>query len=535
MVPERVIITAALPYANGEIHLGHIVSTYLPADIFARYCRLKGRETTYVCSTDDFGTPILIKSEQEGKTPEEYVKHWNERDLKDFKDLGMSFDIFYRTSSPENIKLAQHFFNALNEKGLVYKKEIQQPYCPKDKKFLPDRYLKGTCPHCGAKDQYSDVCESCSRTLQPDEMPDLHCAICGTAPVTRTGSHFFFRLSALSSRLEEWLTGNKNLQPEVKNYVFNWIHEGLHDWDITRDISWGVPIPGSEGQVFYGWFDNHIGYISAFEKHAGEKDYKELWNSSSIYHFIGKDITYHHLLFLPAMRMGEGTFKLPDFVPVRGHLTLGGQKFSKSRGHYISLREFLDKHPADHLRYYLSAATPYGMVDVNFDWRDFAARVNNELAANFGNFAHRTLHFIYSKYGGKIPAAGTGTGAGSAEFRSRMKACHAEAGKLIEEIDFMKALHRIMEFSAEGNAYFQKSEPWKSEGPGRDECINLCASACASLSIMLFPFIPNSAARLWGTLNLADRKMEWDAAADFSIPAGHTIMKPEILFTKVEI
>lgn len=530
VITERAIITAALPYANGEIHLGHIVSTYLPADVFTRFCRLKGREVAYVCATDDFGTPILVKAEQEGKTPEEYVRYWNERDLKDFRDLGMSFDVFYRTSSPENVALAQRFFNALNEKGLIYKKEIEQPYCQKDGKFLPDRYLKGTCPHCKAADQYSDVCESCGRTLQ-GELLDVRCAICGTAPVTKKASHFFFRLSAMSERLAGWLSGNKNLQPEVRNYVLSWIREGLKDWDITRDISWGVPIPGAEGQVLYGWFDNHIGYISSFEKYAGP-DYKELWNSSKIYHFVGKDIIYHHLLFLPAMRMGEGTFKLPDFVPVRGHLTLEGQKFSKSRGHYVSVREFLNKYPADYLRYYLSTATPYGMSDVNFDWQDFAARINNELAANFGNFAHRTLHFVYSKYGGKVPPAITGDG----DFLGRMKACCVEAGKLMDEMELMKALHRVMEFSAEGNAYFQKSEPWKAQGPERDECIALCVSACASLAIMLFPFIPHSAAKLWDTLNLADRKMEWDSAAGFSVPVtGHMIKKPEILFGRAEV
>lgn len=234
----RIIVTSALPYANGEIHLGHIVSTYLPADIFTRFCRLSGNETIHVCGTDDFGVPILIKAEQEKKSPEEFVKFWYIEQLKDFKAAGINFNIFYQTHSPENIELVQHFFRVLNAKGFIFTKEIEQSYCEIDEKFLPDRYIKGTCPHCGSENQYSDSCEVCGRALQPGEIKNPHCAICGSIPVKKITTHYFFDLPSFSEDLRKWLEGNRNLQPEVKNYVLQWIKDGLRYWDITRDISW---------------------------------------------------------------------------------------------------------------------------------------------------------------------------------------------------------------------------------------------------------------------------------------------------------
>ena len=524
-------------YANGEVHLGHVTSTYLPADILVRYFRLRGDDVIYVHATDDFGTPILIAAEQAGKNPEEYVAYWNKIDQKDFDDLGISFDIFYKTSSKENIELAQHFFKKLYEKGYIYKKTVSHPYCNNCKKFLPDRYVKGICPYCGASDQYSDGCDECGRIFQLGEILNSHCAICGSEPVTKQSVHYFFKLTLFSDALKKWLIENKNLQSEVKNYVLNWIKEGLRDWDITRDITWGVPVPlkEAEGKVLYGWFDNHLCYISTALKYFADKgiDGKEIWNSSKIYHFIGKDIVYHHYLFLPAMRIGEGTYKLPDYIPTRGHLSVEGRSFSKSRGWYISLREFLNQFPPDYLRYYLAAITPYSQVDVNFDWEEFKNRINNELIANIGNFIHRTLTFTWANYDGKVPEP-TRYDDLDHEFESKIKTVASKVGAEIEKIELSRGLRKIIEFSTFCNQYFQRKQPWTSKEKAKT-CLYLCINAVRSLAILLAPYTPFSAEKLWQQLNLdgSVHKQSWSSALELAIPSGHKINKPKILFRKV--
>jgi len=536
---EKIIITTALPYANGEIHLGHVTSTYIPADIFTRYHRLKGNEVIHVCATDDYGTPILIKAEQEGKTPEEIVAHWNEVDRKDFKDLGISFDIFDKTSSKENVQLTQHFFTKLLEKGHIFKQMISQPFCEKCKKFLPDRYVKGTCPYCKAEDQYSDGCEKCGKTFQPGEILNPHCAICGSKPITKQSEHYFLKLSNFSDELKRWLTINKNLRTEVKNYVLKWIEEGLKDWDITRDISWGVPIPLEEAKdkVLYGWFDNHLCYISTALKYfeGREVDGKSFWNSSKIYHFIGKDIVYHHYLFLPAMRMGVGEFNLPNFIPTRGHLLLQGQKFSKSRGWFVSLRDFLNVFPPDYLRYYLSIITSYQQTDVNFDWDDFQSRINNELVANIGNFIHRTLTFIWSRFEGKVPSPAEEYNEIDTSFEKKIWNIEETVREDMERIELDKALKKIVGFSIHCNQYFQKNEPWANEKRATN-CLYLCVNAVRSLAILLEPFLPFSIEKLWDQLNLQGsvHEQEWDSISKLMVKSDHNIKKPEILFKKIE-
>ncbi len=535
---DKAIITSALPYANGEIHLGHVASTYLPADVTTRFLKLKGVEAYYICATDDFGTPILIQSEKEGKSTSEYVAYWNKRDYEDFTAFGIDFDFFYQTSSPENIKFVQDVFDKLNTAGHIYQKEIIQFYCKNDKKFLPDRYVKGICPYCKAEDQYSDLCESCGRV--PEEISDPKCSICGQPPTKEKTNHYFFRLKNFGDSLSKWLDENEHLQKDVKKYVQNWIKSGLIDWDITRDISWGVPVPLEEakGQVFYGWFDNHLAYISSAIKFLNDKslDGKEFWNSADIYHFIGKDIVYHHFLFLPAMRLGiDEEYKLPDYIPTRGHLTLQSKKISKSRNWYIGLREFLQYYQADYLRYYLVAINPYSQDDLNFDWDEFTTRINSELIGNLGNFVNRSLGFTKKTFDGIIPEPEEFDDKDLAA-ENKIKNLSGEIGMLLEQNHLDRALKKIMEFSSFFNQYFQHKEPWK-KGPGTSSCVYLSVNAARSMSIAIFPFIPEAAQKIWAQLGLSGKVNEnkWDSLSQLEIKPGHKLGEVSPLFSKVEL
>ncbi|MEX2193316.1 MAG: methionine--tRNA ligase [Nitrosarchaeum sp.] len=534
---NKAIITSALPYANGEIHLGHVASTYLPADVTTRFLKLNGVEAYYFCASDDFGTPILIQSEKEGKSPSEYVAHWNKRDYDDFTAFGIDFDFFYKTSSPENIAFVQDVFKKLNSAGHIYEKEIIQFYCSNDKKFLPDRYVKGVCPYCNASDQYSDLCESCGRV--PEEISDPRCSICGQTPTKEKTTHFFFKLKTFGDSLSKWLDENDNLQKDVKKYVQNWIKSGLIDWDITRDISWGVSVPleSAKDKVFYGWFDNHLAYISTAIKFLDDKGIngKEFWNSADIYHFIGKDIVYHHYLFLPAMRLGlNSEYKLPDFIPTRGHLTLQSKKISKSRNWYIGLRQFLEYYPADYLRYYLVAINPYSQDDLNFDWDEFTNRINSELIGNLGNFVNRALGFTKKAFDGIIPETAN-YDEKDIEAESKIKNLSGELGILMEQNHLDRALKKIMEFSSFFNQYFQHKEPWK-KGPGTANCVFLSVNAARSMAIALFPFLPESSQKIWVQLGFSGKVNEnkWDAISDIAVKSGHVLGDASPLFVKVE-
>ncbi len=534
---NKAIITSALPYANGEIHLGHVASTYLPADVTTRFLKLKGVEAYYFCASDDFGTPILIQSEKEGKSPSDYVAYWNKRDYDDFTAFGIDFDFFYKTSSPENIAFVQDVFRKLNAEGHIYEKEIIQFYCSNDKKFLPDRYVKGVCPYCNAADQYSDLCESCGRV--PEEISDPRCSICGQTPTKEKTTHFFFKLKTFGDSLSKWLDENDNLQKDVKKYVQNWIKSGLIDWDITRDISWGVSVPleAAKDKVFYGWFDNHLAYISTAIKFLEDKGIngKEFWNSADIYHFIGKDIVYHHYLFLPAMRLGlNSEYKLPDFIPTRGHLTLQSKKISKSRNWYIGLRQFLEYYPADYLRYYLVAINPYSQDDLNFDWDEFTNRINSELIGNLGNFVNRALGFTKKAFDGVIPETQT-YDQKDIEAESKIKNLSGDLGILMEQNHLDRALKKIMEFSSFFNQYFQHKEPWK-KGPGTANCVFLSVNAARSMAIALFPFLPESSQKIWGQLGFSGKVNEnkWDSISEIGVKSGHILGDVTPLFVKVE-
>ena len=540
---KKIILTSALPYANGEIHLGHIASTYLPADIFTRFIKLTGSQIYHICATDDFGTPILIKSEKEGKTPEEYVQIWNEKDKKDFESIGIIFDFFYKTSSIENIKFVQYVFLKLYDNNHIVEKPIVQFFCPYDNKYLPDRYVIGKCPFCNADNQYSDLCESCGRV--PEEILNPKCAICGNDPIKRESNHYFFKLSDFSQELKNWLLNNENLQQDIVKYVLNWIESGLQDWDITRDLSWGVPIPPvddtkkQEEKVFYGWFDNHLCYISSFLTFAStvlKKGGKKLWNDSEIYHYIGKDIVYHHYLFLPAIRIGiDNEYKLPDKIITRGHLLFQNRKLSKSKNWYIGLREFVNDFYPDYLRFYFSSIIPYTQSDINFDWDNFCEKINNELISNIGNFINRTLSFTMKNFNCIVPSPD--------EFDEddnqaliRIKNIAYEIGDLIYGNNIDKAIKRILQFSTFFNQYFQIKQPWKSKSTSNNT-IWISVNATRAMAIILYPFIPVSAEKIWRQLGYYDElsKQNWYAASEMTIEKGHALSQSiEPIFKKIE-
>jgi len=534
---DKAIITSALPYSNGEIHLGHVASTYLPADVTTRFLKQKGVEAYYICASDDYGTPILLQSEKEGKSPEEYVAYWNKRDSEDFAAFDIDFDIFYKTSSKENNEFVQDVFTKLNAAGHIYESDVVQFYCNNDKKFLPDRYVKGICPYCKAEDQYSDLCEKCGRV--PEEIENPKCSICGQPPVKEKTKHYFYKLKNFSDQLSKWLEKNENLQKDVKKYVQNWIKTGLVDWDISRDISWGVPIPldDAKGKVFYGWFDNHLAYISTALKFLNDKGIngEKFWNSADIYHFIGKDIVYHHFLFLPAMRLGiKEEYKLPDYIPTRGFLTLESKKISKSRNWYIGLKEFLGYYPADYLRFYLVSINPYSQDDLNFDWDEFATKINSELIGNLGNFINRALGFAQKSFDGKVPEPDALDDADN-KSQEKIKKLATEVGILMEQNHLDRALKKILEFSTHFNQYFQHKEPWK-KGPGTKTCVYLSVNAARSIAIACYPFMPKSAQKIWLQLGLDGNVSEqsWDSISEISIQADHQLGTPSPLFAKVE-
>jgi len=535
---KNVIITAALPYAYDDLHLGHIASTHLPPDILYRYLKLKGTKVIQICASDDFGTPILLAAEKKGVKPSEYVARWNGRFKEDLGRLGIVYDLFDRTSSPENVELVQGFFTTLNEKGYIFASEVDQFYCEYDEKFLPDRYVKGKCPFCGAEEQYSDSCENCGRTIAAGQIINPHCSICGRPPVLKKSRHYFFKLSAFSSKLDRWLRDSPGLQSDAKNYVLNWIKEGLQDWDVARDLSWGVPVPlkGAKGKVLYGWFDNHLCYITTalkFAEKTGEEG-KEFWNSSEIYHFIGKDIVYHHYLFLPAMRLGEGEYKLPDHMPVRGHLLFLGKKLSRSRKWMITVRDFLEHFPPDYLRFYLTRIVPLGEADSNFDLKEFGDKINNELVANIGNFAYRALSFVERKHGGVVPKPGKKgkeEDAVLADLQSALK----DVAQLIEGGYYDRALARALDFSSRCNQYFQHKAPWK-EGPDEPTTVYFACNLLGGLATILSPFLPFSAQEIWEQLGFREpvEAGGWDDASKLRVEAGRKVRKPKPIFKKIE-
>lgn len=541
-LPRRILVTAALPYSNGDLHLGHLCSTYLPADVFVRFHKLRGNDAIYICATDDHGSPIEFNALKAGIAPEKFIKKYWEQHEKDFKDVNVNFDIFYHTNTPENKSFAVLFFNKAKQKGLVYEKEVSLIYCPNCRRFLPDRYVKGTCPKCNAEEQYGDICEKCGIAYATTDLIEPRCSLCGKKPVEKKSTHYFFKLSALSSKLKAYIEKNNDLQADVKGYVLNWIKDGLKDWDVTRDGPYfGFNIPGEKDKYFYVWLDAPIGYVSSTFKWCSlkKKKFDDWWHSSKteIYHFIGKDIVYFHYLFWPALLM-TASFSLPKSIPTRGYLTIEKEKMSKSRGKYITARQYLNEFPADYLRYYFTISTPNNTADVDFSRADFISKVNSELSNTFGNFVHRTLTFIANNFDSAVPSIPKNhkLSRKDKEFQLKIKNIPNEVAKEFEKIELKRGLEKLMLFTGECNRYFDYKKPWKSIKDNIQDAgttLNLCAKACATLSVLLEPIVPSTALKLQRILNIDLKRKKWDNAYKL-ISENAKINKPTTLIPKIE-
>ena len=399
----KIFISCALPYANGPCHLGHIRSTYLPADIYARYNRMIGNDVLLVCATDEHGTPIAVKADKENKKPIEIAKRYHDLIVKDVESMNISLDNFTRTTDEIHYEIAQNFFKDLYDEGLIYRQDLEQLYCPNCNKFLPDRYVEGLCPVCGSEAR-GDHCEKCGRALDPTELDEPHCITCGTTPIIKDTYQYAFKLSEFEDDLKDYIANNENLPANVRNYAMNWLNDGLNDWTLTRDMDWGIPVPLEEakGKVLYVWIEAFLGYISSaaqWSRKTGNK-WEEYWNDFVV-HFIGKDIIYHHSIFWPGLLKAHDC-KLPDMIYAGEFLSLEGEKMSTSKNWVIWIADFVKDFEPDLLRYFLTINAPLNK-DSDFSWDDFQRRNNDELADVIGNFLHRTFTFTRKFFDSKVP------------------------------------------------------------------------------------------------------------------------------------
>lgn len=536
---KRYLITSALPYANGPVHIGHLAGVYIPSDIYVRYLRNRGADVKWVCGSDEHGVPITIKARKEGVTPQDIVDKYNKIIKDSFEQLGISFDIYSRTSSATHAKTASDFFRHLYDKGEFIEQETEQYYDEEAGQFLADRYITGTCPHCGNERAYGDQCEACGTTLSATDLINPKSAISGSAPVLKKTKHWFLPLDKHEPFLRKWiLEEHKEWKPNVYGQCKSWLDQGLQPRAVSRDLNWGIPVPveGAEGKVLYVWFDAPIGYISATKDLT--PDWEKYWKSpdTKMVHFIGKDNIVFHCIVFPAMLKAHGDFILPDNVPANEFLNLEGDKISTSRNWAVWLHEYLEDLPGkqDVLRYVLCAGAPE-TKDNDFTWRDFQARNNNELVAILGNFVNRALVLTGKYFEGKVPARGELT-----DFDKEIMGQVADSKKALEEYienyRFRDALKEMMNIARAGNKYLADTEPWKlfKEDPQRVATIlNLSLQITASLSIAMEPFIPFSAAKLDKMLGIEHQP--WDRIGEYDIlPVGHTLGKAELLFEKID-
>jgi methionyl-tRNA synthetase len=538
---ERILVAVAWPYADGPLHLGHIAGAYLPADIFARYHRLKGNEVLMVSGSDQHGTPITIKAEEEKKTPGEITAKYHRQFLDSWQKLGISFDLFTTTGTANHAKVAQDIFLALLDKGYIYKATVSQPYCPSCQRFLPDRYIEGTCPYCQFSGSRGDQCDSCGKPLNPADLINPYCRLCHTTPQFKDSEHFFLKLSAFQDKLSAWVGKQTQWRPNVRALTQRYLKEGLRDRAITRDIEWGVAVPvsGFENKRIYVWFEAVIGYLSASKEWAKSKGDEEGWcpfweEGAKSYYFIGKDNIPFHTLIWPAMLMGYGELNLPYDVPANEFLTIEGKKLSTSRRWAVWLPDYLSRYQPDPLRYLLSINMPE-TSDTDFSWREFVRRNNDELVATYGNLVNRVLTITYRNFDGRVPTPG--------ELDKPSQALLDKAGDTLKGMDkhlgnchFREAIKSAMSLAQEANRYLDEKSPWKiikEDKPAAATSLYIAINVISTLSTALYPFLPFSSQKVHEYLGF-EGDVQDGGWKPHPPPAGQKLLEPKPLFTKLE-
>lgn len=530
---RKLLVTSALPYANGPIHLGHLVE-YLQTDIWCRFQKMAGNTCIYVCADDAHGTPIMLRARQEGIEPQELIDRMWKSHTGDFSDFLIEFDSYHTTHSPENRFFAESIYQELNKNGHISRKTILQAYDEEAEMFLPDRFIKGTCPVCRAEDQYGDACESCGTTYAPADLINPVSVISGKAPAERDSEHYFFRLADFEEMLKEWTRGEK-MQPEIGNKLQEWFDAGLRDWDISRDAPyWGFEIPGAPGKFFYVWMDAPIGYMASFKKFCEEhdQDFDETWKTDSdweLYHFIGKDIAYFHTLFWPAMLAGAG-LRTPTAVFAHGFLTVGGGKMSKSRGTFIKARTWLDHLNPELLRYYFAAKLGPGVDDIDLNLEDFVLRVNSDLVGKFVNIASRCAGFIRKKFNNTLSEE-----IDNPELYEEFAAAGETIAGCYENREFSRAMRTIMGLADKANQYIDDEKPWVlvKDDESLDKAHRVCSQGINFFRVLmtyLKPVLPDTARRSEEFLNI--ETLQWDSV--LTPLAGHVINTFKPLMTRVE-
>ncbi len=538
---SKIVVNVAWPYANGTIHLGHVAGSLLPADLFSRYNRLIGNEVLMVGGSDMHGTPITISAEKAGMTPEQYAEKYHQINKKAIEDMGIEYSLFNKTHCQTHIEITQKLFLDLRDHGYIYTKGTDQYYCPKCARFLPDRYVEGVCPKCGAEKTRSDQCDACGTTFETGDLLKPYCTLCGSEPEIRNTEHFFLKLSAFREPLLRYLEDKDYWRANVKAFTKNWLEDGLNDRAITRDMSWGVPIPveGWDDKVIYVWFEAVIGYLSAsieYSRMIGKPDYWEaFWKDPEAkhYYFIGKDNIPFHSIIWPAILMGEGGLDLPYDIPANEYLMINGGKLSKSRsnGGAIDIPSVLSRYDADSIRFYLSINMP-DTHDTEFTWDDLDTKINNDLVATLGNYYHRCLSFTKKNFG-SIPAGET-----SPETVAEIEKTLDEYRELMSVCDFKRAIKAVMELARYGNRYFDSVKPWALIKEDRDACgaaMNEALRIVKALCVMMWPFLPRSSEKIWGYLGY-DGSIE-SAGLDAALAPmkeGQELQEPVPVYKKIE-